>query len=166
MHNGPAVEQVRCGGLPMEHPNDVTFSTHLTLLYLLIRPQLLTGISHDRGTRHFVPLSALLLSTSPRSICHCAEVFEARLGGLPMPAQVIVAAARNDAHTTDSVTHALQHLLSNLDQPLSVLVHRGDRVLVKVNMGCLGARKPEDRFTTHPWLSRPSFRRSGVTQER
>lgn len=64
-----------------------------------------------------------------------------------------VAAARNQAHNPESVAKALEELLSAMQPPLDALVKHGDRVLIKVNMGCSGARKPEDRFTTHPeWV--------------
>ncbi|MGE5324445.1 MAG: DUF362 domain-containing protein [Actinomycetota bacterium] len=64
-----------------------------------------------------------------------------------------VAAAPSDSHTPFSVDRALHDLLHALQPPIESLVKSGDRVLVKVNMGCSGARGPEDRFTTHPaWL--------------
>ena len=53
-----------------------------------------------------------------------------------MSSKAVVSAARNDRHTAPSVARALRDLLDNLDVPLSKLVKRGDRVLVKVNMGC------------------------------
>ena len=62
----------------------------------------------------------------------------------------IVAAAVNVSHTKPSVYHALRHMLDNMSPGLLSLVKRGDRVLVKVNMGCSGARAPESRLTTHP----------------
>jgi uncharacterized protein (DUF362 family)/ferredoxin len=64
-----------------------------------------------------------------------------------------VAAAPNESHTSVSVNRAVPDLLHALEPPVNTLVKHGDRVLVKVNMGCSGARNPEDRFTTHPvWL--------------
>lgn len=64
-----------------------------------------------------------------------------------------VAAAPNDSYTPFSVNRALHNLLHTLEPPIKTLVKHGDHVLVKVNMGCSGARNPEDRFTTHPvWL--------------
>lgn len=62
----------------------------------------------------------------------------------------IVAAAGNIAHTRSTVHAAVRTLLDNLPQSLSKTVKPGDRVLVKVNMGCSGLRNPEDGFTTHP----------------
>jgi uncharacterized protein (DUF362 family)/NAD-dependent dihydropyrimidine dehydrogenase PreA subunit len=44
----------------------------------------------------------------------------------------------------------MRHLLDHLSPSLSAIVARGDRVLVKVNMGCSGGRDPKDRVTTHP----------------
>ena len=69
-----------------------------------------------------------------------------------MSSKAVVSAARNDRHTADSVARALRDLLDNLDVPLSTLVKRGDRVLIKVNMGCSGHRDPELRLTTHPTM--------------
>jgi len=67
-----------------------------------------------------------------------------------MSSKAVVAAARNERHTTDSVARAVRDLLDHLDVPLPRRVKRGDRVLVKVNMGCSGHRDPELRLTTHP----------------
>src|ERR1700676_2521142 len=67
-----------------------------------------------------------------------------------MQTRSIVAAARNEAHTPESVAKALSHLLEHLDPPLDAFVKRGVRVLVKVNMGCSKTRNPDERFTTHP----------------
>ena len=64
----------------------------------------------------------------------------------------IVAAAKNDSHTFRSVRNAIQHILENLSPPLCSVVKKGHRVLVKVNMGCSGARQPEARLTTHPLM--------------
>ena len=64
--------------------------------------------------------------------------------------RAVVSAARNECHTTPSVSKALRHLLDHLEPPLDSLVKSGDRVLVKVNMGCSSVRNPQDRFTTHP----------------
>ncbi len=62
----------------------------------------------------------------------------------------IVAATSNIVHTRPSVNAAVRTLLDNLPESLPKTVKRGDRVLVKVNMGCSGLRNPEDGFTTHP----------------
>jgi len=69
---------------------------------------------------------------------------------LASPRRASVAAAPNDRHATDTVSAAVRWVVENLDPPLSSLVKRGDRVLVKVNMGCSGFRDPEDRVTSHP----------------
>ena len=61
-----------------------------------------------------------------------------------------VAAALNDSHDARTVGASVRHLLDNLEHPFPVKVKRGDRVLVKVNMGCSRAREPEHRFTSHP----------------
>lgn len=74
------------------------------------------------------------------------------------PAKAIVSAAPNKEHTSSSVSQALLDLLDHLNPPLPALVKRGDRVLVKVNMGCSGARDPEDRFTTHPAVAEAIIR--------
>ena len=67
-----------------------------------------------------------------------------------MPNRALVAAATNDSYSNSSVTKAVQHLLETLEPCLSAVVKRGDRVLVKVNMGCSGVRDPALRLTTHP----------------
>jgi len=46
----------------------------------------------------------------------------------------------------------MESVLSSLERPLSSIVKRSDRILVKVNMGCSGARTPGQRLTTHPIL--------------
>jgi len=61
-----------------------------------------------------------------------------------------VAAAVNLSYGKVSVYRALHHILDYVSPALPSLVKRGDRVLVKVNMGCSGARAPESRLTTHP----------------
>lgn len=63
-----------------------------------------------------------------------------------------VAAVRNDTHSPASLAVAVQALLENITPPVNNLVRRGDRVLVKVNLGCSGMRAPEERVTTHPAL--------------
>ena len=65
----------------------------------------------------------------------------------------VVAAARNDSYTPRSVRKAVYGLLENANPPLSSLVKSGKRVLVKVNMGCTGAREPSARLTTHPLVA-------------
>ena len=67
-----------------------------------------------------------------------------------MAIQSVVSAARNDQYDRHSVRKALLHVLENSKPPLPSLVKSGSRVLVKVNMGCTGARAPEARLTTHP----------------
>ncbi len=39
---------------------------------------------------------------------------------------------------------------NHLEPKLSSLVKHGDRVFLKVNMGCSGYRQPEERYTSHP----------------
>ena len=65
----------------------------------------------------------------------------------------VVAASRSESHGVAFVRKAVQHLLEHSVPTLPTLVNRGDRVLVKVNMGCSGARLPEQRYTTHPALA-------------
>lgn len=67
-----------------------------------------------------------------------------------MCTRATVAAATNESYDSRNVTSAIRHLLEQLDPPLPCRVKRCDHVLVKVNMGCTGARLPEDRFTSHP----------------
>ncbi len=67
-----------------------------------------------------------------------------------MSTGAIVAAARNTSYSPASVRKAIEHTLEYLTPPLPAVVKRGDHVLVKVNMGCSGAREPELRYTTHP----------------
>ena len=62
----------------------------------------------------------------------------------------IVAATRNETYALPSMRRAVRNLLDGIPFQLHKMVHPSDQVLVKVNMGCSGARKPEDRFTTHP----------------
>src|SRR5215471_17480929 len=62
----------------------------------------------------------------------------------------IVAAARNDVHTEDSVFKAVRAVVEKMSPTLPSLIKRGDKVLVKVNMGCTGMREPELRYTSHP----------------
>src|SRR5215467_15678342 len=69
---------------------------------------------------------------------------------LAPPLRATVSAAPSDRHATDAVSAAVRRVVEHLDPPLSSLVKRGDRVLVKVNMGCSGFRDPEDRVTSHP----------------
>lgn len=70
-----------------------------------------------------------------------------------IPASALVAVAYNSSYNVNSVSKALATLLENLDPPLPVIVKRGSRVLVKVNMGCSGARDPALRLTTHPTIA-------------
>jgi uncharacterized protein (DUF362 family)/ferredoxin len=62
----------------------------------------------------------------------------------------IVAAGISPAHTPEHVSAGIRNAIENLSPSLSSLVARGDKVLVKVNMGCSGARSPELRYTSHP----------------
>jgi uncharacterized protein (DUF362 family)/Pyruvate/2-oxoacid:ferredoxin oxidoreductase delta subunit len=63
---------------------------------------------------------------------------------------VTVSAARNETHEQESVGVAVRSVVEHLDPPLSSVVRAGDRVLVKVNMGCHGFRDPTERMTSHP----------------
>lgn len=63
-----------------------------------------------------------------------------------------VAAVRNDNHSLPSLRAAVHKLLDHAVPPIGAIIKRGDRVLLKVNMGCSGMRSPEDRVTTHPAL--------------
>ncbi len=62
----------------------------------------------------------------------------------------LVSAAHNDSHAREAVATAVRSVVEHLDPPLSSLVRRGDRILVKVNMGCSGFRDPGERVTSHP----------------
>jgi uncharacterized protein (DUF362 family)/Pyruvate/2-oxoacid:ferredoxin oxidoreductase delta subunit len=61
-----------------------------------------------------------------------------------------VFAATNSSHEPRGTEHAVRTLLSMLRTTLLTLFKNGNRVLLKVNMGCSGARAPGDRYTTHP----------------
>jgi uncharacterized protein (DUF362 family)/Pyruvate/2-oxoacid:ferredoxin oxidoreductase delta subunit len=61
-----------------------------------------------------------------------------------------VAAIASTTHEIVGVRRAIRTLIENLDRPLEQFIHRGDQVLVKVNMACSGARHPSRRLTTHP----------------
>jgi uncharacterized protein (DUF362 family)/ferredoxin len=65
----------------------------------------------------------------------------------------VVAVAQNRCHTLPSARHAVRHLLDHLEIPAAALVKPGDRVLVKINLGCSGAREPERRLSTHPVMA-------------
>jgi uncharacterized protein (DUF362 family)/ferredoxin len=62
----------------------------------------------------------------------------------------VVSAAHNDSHAREVTAVAVRSVVDHLDPPLPSLIRRGDRVLVKVNMGCSGFRDPGERFTSHP----------------
>ena len=62
----------------------------------------------------------------------------------------VVAAAVNKVYTRASVLDSVRHLLDCLEPRLANIVRPGDRVFVKVNMGCSGSRDPESRLTSHP----------------
>jgi len=66
------------------------------------------------------------------------------------PLRASVSAASSDGHTREAVSTAIRSVVEHLDPPLPSLIKRGDRVLVKVNMGCSGFRDPEERVTSHP----------------
>ena len=61
-----------------------------------------------------------------------------------------VSAAQNDCHAREVVSAAVRSVVDHLEPPLSSLIRRGDRVLVKANMGCSGFRDPQERVTSHP----------------
>lgn len=61
-----------------------------------------------------------------------------------------MSAAHNNSHAREVVTGAVRSVVEHFDPPLSSLVKRGDRVLVKVNMGCTSFRDPGERYTSHP----------------
>ena len=61
-----------------------------------------------------------------------------------------VSTAQNDSHTREVIAAAVRSVVDHLEPPLTSLIRHGDRVLVKVNMGCTGFRIPEERFTSHP----------------
>ena len=69
-----------------------------------------------------------------------------------MASKGVIAAARCTGHEPLSLRSAFRNLLENLSPPLTSLIRTGDRVLIKVNMGCSGLRSPADRVTTHPLL--------------
>jgi len=73
-------------------------------------------------------------------------------GGRRVSTVSVVAAAENREHTRCSVGFAVRSILESLG-PLSDVIKTGERVLVKVNMGCSGARGPEHRLTTHPLMA-------------
>jgi uncharacterized protein (DUF362 family)/ferredoxin len=62
----------------------------------------------------------------------------------------LVSATQNDRHTRERMAAAVRSVVDSLEPPLPSLVAPGDRVLVKVNMGCSGFREPEERMTSHP----------------
>jgi len=61
-----------------------------------------------------------------------------------------VSAAQNDCHAREVVSAAVRSVVDHLEPPLSSLIRRGDRVLLKANMGCSGFRDPQERVTSHP----------------
>ncbi len=61
-----------------------------------------------------------------------------------------VSAAHSRSYARDAMAAAVRSVVEHLHSPLSSLVRSGDRVLVKVNMGCSGFRNPEERVTSHP----------------
>ena len=65
----------------------------------------------------------------------------------------VVFAVPNGSHEFESTERAVTALVSALQPILTALLKKGDRVLVKVNMGCTGARAPDDRYTTHPIMA-------------
>lgn len=67
----------------------------------------------------------------------------------PRPS-AFVSAAQNDSHAREVVGVAVRSVVEHLEPSLASLIRRGDRVLVKVNMGCSGFRDPAERATSHP----------------
>lgn len=68
----------------------------------------------------------------------------------PLSGSAIVSAAKSESYTRSSISKAVRFLLDHMDPPLSSIVKRGSRVLLKVNMGCMGLRDPAERMTSHP----------------
>jgi len=64
-----------------------------------------------------------------------------------------VFAVRHEAYEFATTQRAVADLVSALQPTLATLFKKGNRVLVKVNMGCTGARGPGDRYTTHPLIA-------------
>lgn len=60
-----------------------------------------------------------------------------------------IAAARNDAHTRESVRRAFRNILDRMDPPLSTLIRPGDRVLLKPFLR-QGGGDPSSRMVSHP----------------
>jgi uncharacterized protein (DUF362 family)/Pyruvate/2-oxoacid:ferredoxin oxidoreductase delta subunit len=63
-----------------------------------------------------------------------------------------VAVATSTSYSPRSVTRCIRSLLDSLGPAIYGRIRRGDRVFVKINLGCSGAREPEQRLTTHPVL--------------
>lgn len=64
-----------------------------------------------------------------------------------------VVAAPSREYTRSSIARAVSFAIDHMEPSLPSLVRRGDRVLLKVNMGCNGLKRPEQRFSTHPFLA-------------
>ena len=99
------------------------------------RPGIWPGILRGRRRSASISPDAIL---TPRS----------RLPGPPRFG--IVAAASNESHDRKATNSAVRSVVDHLDPPLSSVIKRGDRVVVKVNMGCSGFRDPAERLTSHP----------------
>jgi uncharacterized protein (DUF362 family)/Pyruvate/2-oxoacid:ferredoxin oxidoreductase delta subunit len=69
-----------------------------------------------------------------------------------------VFAATSQSHEPEHVDHAVNTLFAMLQATFLELLKNGNRALVKVNMGCSGARAPGDRYTTHPILAESVIR--------
>jgi uncharacterized protein (DUF362 family) len=70
-----------------------------------------------------------------------------------------VFAATTHSHEPDQADLAVGVLFGMLETTLLELLKKGSHVLVKVNMGCSGARAPGDRYTTHPTLAASVIRK-------
>src|SRR5262245_7534189 len=62
----------------------------------------------------------------------------------------VVAAAHSYVHNRKSISNAIRSVVEHISPGLRTLIKPGDKVLVKVNMGCTGVRSPELRYTSHP----------------
>lgn len=103
---------------------------------------------------HFVKQQRLIAHLPHQHLLEWAAArrLESLMAQTPKLGLACVAAVRNETHSPTSLRGAVRGLLEYTVPPLNTLVRRGDRVLVKVNMGCSGLRAPEERVTTHPAL--------------
>ena len=65
-----------------------------------------------------------------------------------------VAAAENNSYDLGTVRKAVRQAVDSLGPSPLDFIRRGDKVLIKVNMGCSGLRDPALRQTTHPTIAR------------